>query len=443
MQFTELPSKGLERFFKVIVEDKNIKFQVTKELERLSATAAIPGFRAGKVPFAHIQKKYGEAVRADVLSQEIQKNIDTIVKEYKLDLATRPALEDMKNEAGKDVEFTVKFEVMPHVTLPNFKEIELTRPKLKVTEEDIKNRLDAIVQSRTEFTPSPSTKAKKGHQVLIDFVGSVDGIEFKGGAAENHKIILGSKSFIDGFEDQLVGTKAGDEIVVKVTFPKEYHANDLAGKDAEFKVTVHEVCTPNAPALDDAFAQTLKYKDLEDLHKSITDVVSETYDAQLYTILKMRLFDNLEKMLKFDIPASLAENEYQSLKQQSEGMEQEDGDLKHDAESLEEYYRRVSLRRVKIGLMLSEYVKTHNLTLEKQDLERALMIEARQFPGQEALIMNYYQNNKSALESLSGRALEDKAVRMIMANDIKMTDKLQTAKEIEKLIQEENDKEVV
>jgi trigger factor len=441
MQFTELPSKGLERFFKVIIDAKKISSQVNIELQRLIKTIAMPGFRVGKAPMSVVQKKYGDAVRSDILSKEIQSSIETIVKDYKLDIATRPSIEDIKNEAPHDVEFTVKFEVMPHVTLPNLQEIKLTRPKLKVTKNDVNQKLQAMLDRHVEFTSSPSTKAKKGHQVVIDFVGSIDGEKFKGGAAENHKLILGSKSFIEGFEDQLIGKKSGDEVIVSVTFPQDYHAPNLAGKNAEFKVTIHDVCTPKTLELDDDFAKKMHRKDLDDLRESVEKSITESYDTQIYTILKMQLFDNLEKMLKFEIPSSLAEREYRALKQQSERLE--DHETSHTEADLDKYYRRVSTRRVKIGLMLSEYVKTHSITLEQQDLERAVMQETLGFPGQEIAIIDYYKNNKAALESLSGRALEDKAVRMIMANDIVITDKLYSSEEIEKLIQEENDKDVI
>ncbi len=444
MKATEIKNEGLERHFKATIPADAVTKKVEEELTKISKTVRIPGFRVGKVPMPILAKKYGEAVRSDTVSHEIQHAVQKIVKDEKLELAGTPSVDNLKNEAGKPLEFVLKCELMPEVTMPDFKKIKLTKPVIEIAEKDIEKQLKHVAEAHKTFAASPKGKAASGDQVVIDFVGSIDGKEFLGGAANGHAIVLGSNTFIPGFEDQLIGTKAGDDVLVKVSFPSSYHSKDLAGKESEFKVKVHEVKKPETSAIDEELAKKAGCKDLEELKKRVSEGLAAGYNEQVHTIIKMNLFDKLEDALKFDIPASMAEREYNMLKSQSEQFAAQDDSMKDKSqEELDKYYRRVSVRRIKIGLMLAEYAKQKNLKIEQKDLQQAIFNEARHFPGQERAIIDYYMKNQKAVEALSGPIMEEKAVKAIFADEVTMTEKKYSVTEIEKFIEAESERDVI
>lgn len=445
MKFTEVKNEGLEKHFKVTIPAKNLDGKVQDELQKLTKTVRMPGFRAGKVPLSIVQKKYSDAVRSDAISEEIRGSVDELIKQHNLAIVGTPSVDDLKSEAGKDLEFVVKFEIMPEITMPDFKKIKITKPVVELADKDLKEHLDRLADTQKSFAAAAKTyKAAEGDRVVIDFVGSIDGKEFDGGAAKGHEIVLGSKTFIPGFEDQLIGKKAGDEVLVKVNFPESYHAKDLAGKPSEFKVTLHEVQKPEATKIDDEFAKKVGCKDLEELKKRLSDSLLAGYNDQIHTIMKMDLFDKLESALKFDAPKSMAEREYEALKRQSEQFIASDESMKDKKpEDLDKYYRRVSLRRIKIGMMLAEYVKQKEIKIEQKDVQQAILAEARNFPGQESAVIDYYMKNQKAVESLSGPVMEEKAVRAIFDGEVALTEKKYSVAEIEKFIEVESDRDVL
>lgn len=444
MKFTEIKNDGLERHFKVTIPTKTIEPKISTEIAKLSKTARVDGFRVGKVPASMIDKKYGASVRGDVVSHEIHHAINDIIKETKLNIVGNPAIDDLKSESGKDVEFNLILEIMPNIEMPNFKDIKISKPVLDVSEKDIEKRMDEIANMRRTFTDrKKGSKAVDGDMVVIDFVGSVDGVEFPGGKAEGHKLVLGSKSFIPGFEDQLIGTKAGEEVLVKVQFPDAYHAKDLAGKDSEFKVTVHNVQSPVKAEINDDFAKEVGFKDLTEFKDKLKEEMGRVYEEHIYTMMKMKLFDALESSLTFEAPKSMFNNEYNLLKSQLDNIKDDDALDKKSPEEIEKYCRRVSERRVKVGLLLSEYVKKHNLKIENQDIKDAILKEARNFPGQENAVIEYYSTNKKAIQSLTGPVLEEKAVKAIFANEVTMKDKKYSNEALEKLLEEEANTDVI
>ena len=443
MQFTEIPCEGLERSFKVTVPATDIEGQIESELAKLAKTTKLPGFRVGKVPIALVTKKYSQSIRMDVTERSIRNSISTIIQQYKLDVAGSPSIDDVKNDEHKDLVFTLNLEVIPQVHLPKFREIQLTRPQIEMTDKEMDEQLHKIAEVYKEFTPTTkATKAKNGDKIIIDFEGFVKDEPFDGGKAEKFELILGSKSFIDTFEDQLVGTKSGDEALVKVTFPKQYHAENLAGKKAEFKVKVHEILTAEVPKIDDELARKCKYTDVQELRTKTIEAVKTVYDDTIYGVLKRQLFDHLDSMLKFDIPKRMYQKEYDALEAQIASMDNAD-DKEISDKDLKKYFERVARRRIRIGLMLSEYVKQHSIKLEQDDLKKAVLKEARNFPGQEMKIFEYYQSNPNAVEKLSGRVLEDKAVETILLKEVIMQDKAYSLASIQKFIEDENAKEVI
>lgn len=439
MQFTELPSEGLERSFKVVINASNIDQTVKNEMSKLSSTVRMPGFRPGKVPQSLIDKKYSQSVRQDVVANAIQEGIKTVVHEYKIEPASTPNVKDIQNKQDEDVVFVFAIETMPNITIPNMRMISIKRPKLQLTSEEIDQEIELLAKEKISFEQaSKTTKAKLADKVVIDFVGSIDGVEFDGGKAENHELVLGSKTFIDGFEDQLVGTKAGDQLVVKVTFPESYHAHNLAGKPADFAVTVKEVLKAEAVKIDDELAKQYNVENLEALKQKVSETMNSAYDGQVYTLVKRQLFDELEDLLKFEVPKTMLDREYQSLKQQADSIEEDSEEIPE--EDMESYCKKISLRRIRIGLMLSHYVKTHKLELTQEDIRSAIGVEMQKFPGMEAQIIDYYQKNPKAIELLSGKALEDKAVKKILAEECIGEEVFYNLKDLQKLLQEENEK---
>jgi trigger factor len=441
---TILKDEGLEFHAKVEIPINIINDKIQKELLNLSSKVKMDGFRAGKVPKNIVQKKYGASVRGDILQHEVSHAIDKIVKDNKLNIATDPKIEEFKAEDGKDVEFKLKFERLPKIEMPDFKKVSVEKPILKIDDKDVSEKLNKLAEFSKDFSKESKSKASKGDQVTIDAIGYVDGEAFEGGKLNSHKLVLGSKSFIDTFEDQLIGTKKGDEVTVKVKFPEKYHAENLAGKPSEFKVKVLTVHKPDETEINDEFAKKFKHESVDKLKEQISSNLKAEFADPINTIMKMSLFDQLEKVLDFEVPTSLVDREYEILKSQAQQLKESDDTLKGKSEEdLDKYYKKLSLRRVRIGLMLAEYVQLKKLTIEQNDIKDAVMAQARNFPGQEMEIIEYYQKNQSALEALKGPILEEKGVKYLFENEIKIKEKEYSRKELEKFLEKENNRDLI
>ena len=439
MQITELKNEGLDFEVRVVIPADKIFDEIQKELTHLTKKVRIDGFRFGKVPLSIVNKKYGASVKSDVLQHQVKHSIEKVIKDNNLNIATDPKIENFKSEDEKDLEFTLKFELMPKITMPDFKQISLEKPFLKVSDADINDHIERLVEFSKEYTKESKAKAAKGDQVTIDAIGYVDNKAFEGGKLDNYKLVLGSKTFIDTFEDQLIGSKVNDELTVKVTFPDNYQQKDLASKPAEFKVVVKAVHKAEVPKIDDELAKKFNCENVEKLRAQIAKNIESTFDESINTLMKMRLFDQLESTLKFDVPESLVEREYQILKTQIAREEGESLPVKGKKEKdLEEYYKKLSLRRVRIGLMLAEYVKEKALRIEQNDLKDAVMAQARSFPGQEKSVIEFYQKNSNALESLKGSILEEKAVKHIFDNQVNISKKQYNKKDLEEFLESQN-----
>jgi trigger factor len=436
MQITKLKEEGTDYHLKVVIANDAVDQQLQNKLSDLQKTAKLPGFRPGKVPIAIISKKYADSVRAEVVQDQINESVNSVIKEHKLNIATSPKIEDLKSKPEQDIEFILKFEVIPEIKMPEFHTISVEKPVLKVSDKEIKAELESLAKMSTTYDEEKTGKAAKGDRVTIDAVGSVDGIEFEGGNLKAHKLVLGSKSFIDNFEDQLIGTKVGDEIIVKVTFPKEYHAKDLADKPAEFKVKVLAVHEGIAPKIDEEFAKKLKCETVAELEGNIRKYISSFYNNDIHTMMKMHLFDQLESVLKFDAPTSLVDKEFMTLKSQTAQIAKEGDDFKNKSEQeVEEYCKKLAIRRVRIGLMLSEYAQNKELKITEEDIKAAIFAEAKQFPGHEGKIIEFYSKNQGAVEQLKGLIIEEKSVKHIFDNEVKIVEKEYNKKDLEALIE--------
>jgi trigger factor len=436
MKIAELKNDKTEFHAKVTISAKEIEGEVDKELKNTAKTAKMDGFRVGRVPAHILKKKYGSSIKADIMKKKINFSVDEIVEKNKLNVAMDPVIEDLKDEDDKDLEFTVKFDLLPEIKLPEFKKISVEKPILEVTNKEVDEQIDRIANFSKTYENESKGKAAIDDQLTIDAVGYVGGKAFDGGKLDDHKLVIGSNAFIPGFEDQLIGSKTGDDLKVKVVFPKEYHAEDLAGKPSEFKVKVKAVHKPSTPKIDDEFAKKFKCDTVAKLKEQIKQNFSTSHKEPIHIMMKMNLFDKLEEILKFDVPKSLIEREVNVLEKQSDQFADPEIGKKSDKEKAE-YFEKLALRRVRVGLVLAEYVKQKNLKITEDDVRQAIITQARNYPGHEQQVIEFYQKDRQALEALKGPILEEKGVKEIFDNEIIINEKTYSKDRLEKLLEKE------
>ncbi len=422
MQVTETKSEGLLHEFSIIVPADDIESVVTNRLNEIKKTAKIPGFRPGKVPVKILRKQYGPSIMGEVLERTVGETSQKAMDERELRPVVQPKIEIVKFDEGADLEYTMAIEVMPKVEPMDFSKIELERMVVKADEEEITSALERLANAHKTSEPvEKARKSKSGDFLVIDFVGKVDGEEFAGGKAEDYSLELGSGSFIPGFEDQLTGAKAGDHVEVKVKFPDEYGAEELAGKDAVFDVDVKEL-REGAPAeIDDELAKKVGMEDLETLKANIREEHEREFKEMARQRMKRSLLDELEENHEFEVPQSLVDNEFEGIwtqfeqhrKQAEEQGSDEDVNEGKTDDELKEDYRGIAVRRVRLGLLLAEIGRMNNIDLNQEDINRAMMAEAQRYPGQEQMVMEYFRNNPEAMHQLRAPMLEDKVVDFI------------------------------
>jgi trigger factor len=436
MQIKEKENKGLKRSFAIVVPAAEIEKEVGKQLQQVSRNVKIPGFRPGKVPEQVLRKRYGQSVMGDVINSAVNNATSEVLEQNKLTPALQPDVKITQFEEGGDLCFDMELEVMPESPTLDLGKIEIEKPVAEVEEEKITEALQRIATSNRDVKEKKEgTKAAKGDIVRIDFKGFLGDDPFAGGEGKNFNLELGSGQFIPGFEDQLIGAKAGDDVTVNVTFPKDYHSEDLKGKKTRFEVKVHAVLEPVEPELNDEFAQGLGMESLEKLKEAIRQSISRDYDMLARNRMKKHLFDELDKKAKFDVPAGMMKLEFDSIWAQVEQAKKA-GDPavkgKSDA-ALKKEYEAIADRRVRLGIYLSQTAGRNNLTVDRSDLSKAVMDQARQYPGQESKIIEFYQKHPEQLAELRGPILEDKAVDFILTQ-VKLKDKKMT---LEALMEEQ------
>ncbi|MCL2673170.1 MAG: trigger factor [Alphaproteobacteria bacterium] len=421
MEITENKSKGLKKSFTVVASADEIAFKTKKKMEEIAKTAKADGFRPGKVPLAMLEQRYGKTAQNEVIDGIIEAACDEIVEETKITLAGRPAVKIEEYKVGENLKMAIEVEAMPTIYVDgfDFKRIKIERPRADVEDAMIDQALERIAaRHKKPQDTDRGYKAKTGDVAVIDFVGSVDGVEFDGGKADDFGLELGSNQFISGFEEQVVGASAGDKIDVKVDFPKEYHAQNLAGKPAVFAVTVKAIKTLKTPAIDDEFAASLGVKTLKELRDVIAKDMAREYSDASRLSVKEEVLDQLEKLLDFDVPETLAEQEFNHIwprvrEAKAKGGLDQSENSKTEKE-LEEDYRKVSARRVKLGLFLAELGKSANISVTNPELEQAIFAEASRFPGQERLVFDHYRKNPGMIEALRGPIFENKVIDHIL-----------------------------
>ncbi len=436
MQVTETNTDGLKREFKILVPAADIEEQMSNRLKQLAGTVNMPGFRPGKVPVNLLRKKYGPTVLGEVLEKAVNETSQQTMSERGLRPALQPQIEISKFEDGSDLEYTMAVEVMPEIEPMDFSSLKLERMVVDMSDAEMDKALERLASAQKTTAPlSKKRKSKNGDALVIDFVGRVDGEEFPGGKAESYTLDLGSGSFIPGFEDQLIGVDAGDQVEVKVAFPKDYGAENLAGKDAVFDVTVKEILEQAPAAIDDELAAKLGMVNLETLKEQIHENHSQEYKKISRMRLKRSLLDQLADMIDFDIPAGLVEQEFDAIwghfeeqkKAGGQGLDPED--LERSDEENKAEFRSISERRVRLGLFLAEIGRLNNIQVGQDDLNKAMMEESRRHPGEEQVVFDYYRKNPEAMQSLSAPIYEDKVVDFVFEM-AEVSDKKVTVEEL-------------
>ncbi|MZR30523.1 trigger factor [Sneathiella litorea] len=418
MQITQTNSDGLKRDFTIVVEAAEIDTKVTEKLTTVGAEVKLPGFRPGKVPLAILRQRFGKSVMGEVLEQTVNEMSQKALDENELRPAQQPKIEITKFDEGTDLEFTLEVEIMPDFTPMDFSKLKLEKLVAEVEEEKVDEALTEIAGQQKNFVAvSKNRKSKEGDALQIDFVGKVDGEAFEGGSAEGHQLELGSNSFIPGFEEQLVGTKGGDEVEVNVTFPENYGAEHLAGKDAVFEVKVHEVRESAEVEINDEFAKKLGLDDLNALKDAVRGQIGEQYNQFSRQSLKRNMLDAMADAHDFEVPPGMKQGEFDNIWKQFEQELEQSGQKLEDQDKSEEElrteYMDIAERRVRLGLLLAEVGRINNIEVSQDEVNQAMVAQARNYPGQEQMIFEMFQKRPEMQAQLRAPIFEDKVIDFI------------------------------
>ncbi len=417
MQVKELKNEGLAYELEVTVDAKEIDKEIDAHLVEYSKKVTLPGFRKGKVPMDLMKQRYGRAVMGEVLEKAVNDSSAKALMEKKLKPAMQPKIEVTSFDEGKDLKFTINVEVLPTFKIMDMKGIKLEKPVAKVEKKAINEALEQVAKGNKDSV-KVERAAKKGDVVVMTFHGRTkdDNHKHPGMHAHGHKLELGSGQFIEGFEAQLTGKKAGDKVEVNVKFPDEYHAEELKGREAIFDVEVEEIQEYAETKIDEEFAKKLGFEDKKGLEAAVEEQIQSQHDQLSRMKLKRALLDVLDEGHDFDVPAGMLDMEYEAILQQvrmERQAELKDGKLELE-KGEEEELRAICERRVRLGMVLSEIGQTNNIQVNDQELQRAVIREAQRYPGQEAQIFEYYKKNRAALDSLRAPLFEDKVVDFIL-----------------------------
>lgn len=451
MQVTETKSEGLKREIEVVVPASDLEARLQTRLYETKDKVRLKGFRAGKVPMSHMRKMYGRQFMAEIVNEIINETPRSVLSDRGERSATQPeiAMTEDEAEADKvlrgesDFKFTLSYETLPTFELKETDGIKIERPVVEIADDEVEEQVKRIAESAREYTAKDGA-AETGDRVTMDFVGKVDGEAFQGGTATDSNLVLGSGQFIPGFEDQLVGVKAGEEKTVELTFPEDYGAEHLAGKAATFDVTVKEVSAPGDLELDDDLAKKMGLESIDRLRTVVREQLESQFGQQTRQRVKRQLLDQLDKEYDFVLPERLVEAEFNNIWTQVTRELQNSGKTFEDEDTTEEKareeYRRLAERRVRLGLVLSQIGEKAGVTISDEELQRAVIAQVRQFPGQEQQIYDYFRKTPEAVQSLRAPIYEEKVVDHLLAT-VDVTDKTVTKEELMK--DEEEDALVV
>jgi trigger factor len=423
MNIKEVSAEGLSRELQITVPAADLLAKLDARVEDIKGTVQLKGFRPGKVPAAHIRKTYG----AQLMGEVIQETVNETSQQMLNDREERPAMQPEIKLVGEvdpviqgegDLVYDIAFDIIPAIELIDFSTVKLNRPVVEVDEEKVDEALERLASSRKDFEPRGKTaKSQEGDRVKIDFIGRIDGEAFEGGTAEGFELELGSGQFIPGFEDQLIGTKAGDTKDVEVSFPEEYGNAELAGKPSVFEVTVHEVSAPKDAEINEEFATSLGMESLEKLREAIRDQIGNDYSQMSRGHLKKDLLDQLSDGHSFELPTSMVSLEFEQIWQQFQNELEQQGqkmdDLDESEDDLRAEYKEIAERRVRTGLVLAEVGSKNEIDVTQEELNQGLVQRVQQFPGQEQQVFEYFQKNPEAMAQIRAPLFEEKVVDFI------------------------------
>lgn len=433
IQVVEKSSEGLSRVIAVTIPQGDLSSRLDARIAEIAPTMKLKGFRPGKVPAAHVRKMFGRELMGEIINDEVNTSSQKALDDAKL----RPAapaqitpitdIEDVV--AGKaDLSYEMNLEVMPDFTPMDATSLKLSRPVHEPTDKEVNEAVTELASQNTTYEDKSgkAPKAADGDQLIIDFVGRIDGEAFEGGSATDTPLVIGSGRFIPGFEDQLKGAKAGEETQVKVTFPADYGAAHLAGKDAVFDVTVKAVKAPKEAKADDDFAKAIGIESLEKLNELVKQNLQANNDRQSRFRLKRALLDALDKGHDFPLPPRMVEAEFDGIWSQVEADKAagrlDEEDSKKSEKKLKEDYHKIAERRVRLGLVLAEMGRAAGVTVSDQEVSNAIVAEARNYPGQERQVMDFYRQNPDATNALRAPIYEEKVCDWAF-EQAKVTDK--------------------
>jgi trigger factor len=426
MEVTETAAAGLKREYRVVVPATDLEAKVNARLDDLKGRVQLKGFRPGKVPVAHLKRLYGKSAMAEVIEAAVREANSKIVTDRGFKLATEPKVVLPPEEdavegiiAGKaDLAYTVEMEIVPPITLADFKTIKLERLTAPIEDAEIDQALQTIAEQNRLYLDKGEAPAEKGDRVTISFEGTIDGAPFEGGSADDVGVVLGAGQFIPGFEEKLLGVKVGESHTLDIKFLENYRAAAVAGKNAVFSVTVKKIEAPGSLTLDDEFAKTLGLESLAKLREAVRERIAREHTGASRRKIKRALLDQLDGHHKFDPPPTLVEEEFKNVWSAIENDLKQQGRTFADEgtteEKAREEYRAIAERRVRLGLVLSEIGEKSNLTVTDEQLTQAVVAQARMAPGQEQQVWDYYRNNPAALAALRAPLFEDKVVDFLL-----------------------------
>jgi trigger factor len=447
MQVTETSTSGLKRELKVVIGQGELGQRFQSRIDEVKDTVQLKGFRKGKVPVAHLKKLFGRSLMAEVVQQALEETSRKAISDRNERPAHQPMIggfgenkEDMeKILAGQgDLAYTLSFEVLPSITVADLSALKLEREVAEVSDEAVAKALADLQQASIRYEAEEGRAAAMGDRLTVDYVGRIDGAEFDGGRADGAELVLGEGQLIPGLVEGLVGVKTGEERVVAAKFPEAYGAKDLAGKDAEFTVTVKEVAKPVLPEADDEFAKTLGAQSLAQLRDMLRARIAAEYGGVTYAKLKRQVLDALDKAHDFALPEALVASEFDAIWSRVGAVPQTEGQAEpaKPEEERKADVRRIAERRVRLGLLIGEIGEKQKIEVSEDELKRALIARARNFPGQERAVYEYYQKNPSAVMELKGPIFEDKVIGHVI-EQAKPLDKKVSVEELYKPAEDE------
>lgn len=425
MQVTETLNKGLERELQVVVPKEDLAGKLATRLEDMKGKVKIDGFRQGKVPASHIKKLYGKQIMAEIVNEVINTRSGEVLTERDEKAAQQPEIKMTEDEkeaeeilaGNSDFEFTISYEVMPEITTPELGELKIERPVVDVTDEEVEEQVLKVAENARTYEEKKG-KAADGDRCIIDYLGKVDGEAFDGGKDEDAQLVIGSNRFIPGFEEQLIGLKAGDEKTIKVKFPDEYSAENLAGKDAEFDINVKMVEKPAKLEINDELAKQLGVESADKLREAIKTQIESQNGSFTRAKVKRQVLDQMDEKTKMELPQKMVGAEFENIWKQMTGELERAGKTFEDEETTEEEarkeYQKLAERRVRLGLTLAKIGEEAKIEVSEDELQKAIYDQVRQYPGQEQQVFDYFRENPDAVSGLRAPIYEEKVVDHIM-----------------------------